>query len=71
MSGAATIPDAWKEWLLQNRDRGCDPEGLMQRALDRVERVVKLGGESQLAPVQQRSGRVRGDAMRSGSIAHE
>ena len=34
MSGAAAIPDAWKEWLLQNRDRGCDPEGLMQRALD-------------------------------------
>ena len=34
MSKAAAIPDAWKEWLLQNRDRGCDPEGLMQRALD-------------------------------------
>ena len=34
MSGAAAIPDAWKEWLLQNRDRGCDPEGLMQKALD-------------------------------------
>ena len=34
MSGAAAIPDAWKEWLLRNRDRGCDPEGLMQRALD-------------------------------------
>ena len=34
MDGAAVIPDAWKEWLLQNRDRGCDPEGLMQRALD-------------------------------------
>ena len=34
MSGAAAIPEAWKEWLLQNRDRGCDPEVLMQRALD-------------------------------------
>ena len=34
MSGAAAIPDAWKEWLLKNRDRGCDPEGLMQLALD-------------------------------------
>ena len=34
MSGAAAIPDAWKEWLLQNRDRGCDSEGLIQRALD-------------------------------------
>ena len=34
MSGAAAIPDAWKEWLLRNRDRGCDPEVLKQRALD-------------------------------------
>ncbi|WP_392345403.1 hypothetical protein [Parasynechococcus sp.] len=34
MSGAAATPDAWKEWLLQNRDRGCDPEELMQPALD-------------------------------------
>ena len=33
MSRAAAIPDAWKEWLLRNRDRGCDPERLMQRAL--------------------------------------
>ena len=33
MSGAVAIPDAWKEWLLRNRDRGCDLEGLMQRAL--------------------------------------
>ena len=24
---AAAIPDAWKEWLLQNRDRGCDLKG--------------------------------------------
>ena len=31
MSRAAAIPDAWKEWLLRNRDRGCDLEGLMQR----------------------------------------
>ena len=34
MSGAAAIPDAWKEWLLQNRDRGCDPVVLIDRALD-------------------------------------
>ena len=34
MRGAAAIPDPWKEWLLQNRHRGCDPEGLMQRALE-------------------------------------
>ena len=34
MSGAAAIPDAWKEWLLRNLNRGCDPEELMQRALD-------------------------------------
>ena len=34
MSGAAAIPDDWKEWLLQNRDQGCDPEVLMQRALE-------------------------------------
>ena len=33
MSGAAAIPDVWKEWLLRNRDCGCDLEELMQRAL--------------------------------------
>ena len=33
MSGAAAIPDAWKEWLLHNRDRGCARQGLMDRAL--------------------------------------
>ena len=33
MSEAATIPDTWKDWLLHNRDRGCDREDLIERAM--------------------------------------
>ena len=51
MSGAAAIPDAWKEWLLRNRDRGCDPEGLMQRALDQGSRERRLRQFSIRRPV--------------------
>ena len=32
MSGAAAIPETWKEWLLHNRDRGCAREELIERA---------------------------------------
>ena len=42
MSGAAAIPAAWKEWLLQNRNRGCDPEGLIQKACEyEIKRQIK------------------------------
>lgn len=33
MSETAAIPDSWKEWLLLNRDRGCDRDQLIERAL--------------------------------------
>ena len=34
MANAAAIPDTWREWLLHNRDRGCDRDGLVARALE-------------------------------------
>jgi len=55
MSEAAAIPAAWKEWLLQNRNRGCDPEGLIQKALeegfarDAVEAVLQASTPDWLA----------------------
>lgn len=29
----ASIPDTWRDWLILNRDRGCDREGLIERAM--------------------------------------
>ena len=29
----ASIPDSWRDWLILNRDRGCDREGLIERAM--------------------------------------
>ena len=34
MAKAAAIPPSWQDWLLHNRDRGCDREGLIDRALE-------------------------------------
>ena len=46
----STIPDAWKEWLLHNRDRGCARQGLIERAMaqgfDQVAIEAVLNGES-------------------------
>lgn len=30
---SSTIPETWREWLLHNRDRGCDQSGLIERAM--------------------------------------
>lgn len=54
----ATIPEAWKEWLLHNRDRGCARDGLVERAMaqgfDRaaIEAVLDQGTSQATAPVQ-------------------
>lgn len=29
----ASIPETWRDWLILNRDRGCDREGMLERAL--------------------------------------
>lgn len=29
----ALIPETWREWLILNRDRGCDREGIIERAM--------------------------------------
>ena len=33
MADAAAIPETWRNWLLHNRDRGCDRDGLIERAM--------------------------------------
>ena len=33
MADAAAIPETWRDWLLHNRDRGCDRDGLIERAM--------------------------------------
>ncbi len=58
MNNAAAIPDAWKEWLLHNRDRGCARQGLMDRALaqgfdrEAIDAVLDEGTPPDAAPVQ-------------------
>ena len=33
MADTAAIPETWRDWLLHNRDRGCDRDGLIDRAV--------------------------------------
>ena len=35
----ASIPATWREWLLLNQERGCDREGMMERAMARASSV--------------------------------
>ena len=35
MDHAAAIPEVWRAWLQNNRERGCNREGLIERALAR------------------------------------
>ena len=49
------IPEAWRTWLVQNRDRGCDHAGLVERAL--AEGLPLEAIEAVLAGSAQQQGR--------------
>ena len=33
LKNIASIPETWRDWLILNRERGCDREGMIQRAV--------------------------------------
>ena len=56
----ALIPETWREWLILNRDRGCDREGIIERAMahgferDSLEAVLNSVSTAQaLSPVSE------------------
>ncbi len=55
MADAAAIPETWRDWLLHNRDRGCDRDGLIERAMQQGFDRQKI--EAVLASPQQSSPR--------------
>ena len=65
-STIASIPDTWRDWLILNRDRGCEREGLIERAM--AHGYERAAIEMVLASSQPVSGTESGGGVSLASV---
>ena len=63
----APIPDTWRDWLIHNRDRGCDRKGLIERAM--AQGYERAAIESVLASSQRSTAKASDGAAQLAAVS--
>ena len=63
MTSNRAIPEAWRDWLIHNRDRGCAPEEIIERAVAKGFPLAAINAVLE-TPSQERAEQVLSDGLK-------